>query len=85
MLRFLNMRTKPKYKVEILASEVTRRRLEMALSRPQVARDAGISPSRLNKIEAGLGGGVSVETVQGLCRVLQCDPSDISVVEQVAS
>jgi DNA-binding Xre family transcriptional regulator len=84
MHRFLNMRTKPKYRVEILGHEVTRRRLELALSRPQLALQAGISESRLGKIEAGLGNGVLPETVQGLCRALSCEPSDISSVEQVA-
>jgi DNA-binding Xre family transcriptional regulator len=85
MSRFLVMQSRPKYRVEIRAGEVTRRRLERALSRSQLAREAGISESRLNKIEAGLGGGVLPDTVQGLCRVLECEPRDISFVEEVAS
>lgn len=85
MLRFLYMKSRLKYRVEILGSEVTRRRLEMALSRPQCAEAAGISVSRLAKIEAGLAGGVSTDVVQGLCRVFDCEPKDISVVEEVAS
>lgn len=82
------MRNRPKYKVEIFGNEITRRRLERALSRDALAEKAGISPSRLNKIEGGLAGGVSTSTVTGLCRALECEPQDISEVlerEAVAS
>jgi DNA-binding Xre family transcriptional regulator len=85
MLRFLYMGTRPKYRVEIYADEVKVRRLRLALSKEQAASQAGISVSRLTKIEAGLAGGVSTDTVQGLCRVYACSPSDISeVVEATA-
>lgn len=57
-----------------------------ALSREALADLADISPSRLAKIEAGLAGGVSTGTVNGLCRALSCEPEDISeVLEREAS
>lgn len=87
MHRFLYMGKRPKYKVEILGNEVTRRRLTKALSKADLAKLAGISESRLAKIETGLAGGVNTSTVNGLCRVLECEPQDISEVleREVAS
>lgn len=73
------------YRLEALAGEVTRRRLGQHLTRSELAVRSGVSLGRLNKIEAGLAGGVSVETVRALASALGCDPGDISEVREVAS
>ena len=80
MLRFLAMGTKPKYRIEILGPEVTLRRKRLALTKEQLAEKTGVSFSRLNKIEAGLAGGVGEKTVQKLCAFFECQPEDISQV-----
>jgi len=74
------MTTKPKYTVEILGNEVRRRRLELALSREQLATKSGVSFSRITKIEGGIAGGVSTHTVNKLCDFFGCKPQEISVV-----
>lgn len=81
------MGTRPKYRVEIFGSEVTRRRLTLALSKADLAEKSGVSFTRLQKIEAGLAGGVSPATVQKLCQALSCEPHEISEVleNEVAS
>lgn len=75
-------RQKARYRLEVLGNEVTKRRLAKAWTRPQLAKASGISESRIHKIEAGLAGGVSPETVQSLASVLECDVQDISSVEE---
>lgn len=78
------MQTRPKYRVEILGPEVTKRRLALALTRKQLAERSGLSLHRINKIESGGGWrGVSPESVQALCGVFGCDPLDISEVAEV--
>lgn len=73
------------HRLEAIPSEITRLRLANALTRLQLAEKAGISVSRLHKIEGGIAGPVSVTTIQQLAAVLNCDPRTISEVVEVAS
>ena len=60
--------------------ELEKRCLEARLTRPQLAERADVSLYRLHKLASGWGGGVSIDAVQRLASVLNCDPSDISEV-----
>lgn len=77
------MRTKPRLVID--PSALKRRRLSRVLTPEQLAEAASLSLPRLRKIESGWGGGVSVKAVQRLAAVLECQPEDISYVEEVAS
>lgn len=73
------------YRLELDGSEVTRRRLQVGLTRSELAKKAGISLGRVNKIEAGLAGGVGVPTARKIAVALGCRYEDISEVVEVAS
>jgi transcriptional regulator with XRE-family HTH domain len=74
-----------KHRIELIPTEVTRRRLELRLTREELAQRAGISIHRLHQIEAGIAGGVYIRTVRSLAAALGCVPEDISEVAEVAS
>jgi transcriptional regulator with XRE-family HTH domain len=65
--------------------EVTRLRLQAGLTRQELATRVGISRTRIDKIEAGLAGGVGVPTARSLARVLGCAYEDIAQVVEKAS
>jgi transcriptional regulator with XRE-family HTH domain len=73
------------YRLHAIGTEVTKRRLLNHLTRQELAEKSGLSLTRINKIEGGLAGGVSVTSIRALAAALGCHPDDISEVVEVAS
>lgn len=72
--------------LQILPTALRRKRLELALSRQQLADRSDVSYYRISQLEGGFGIGVRPETVSQLADALGCPPSEISEVvpEEVA-
>ncbi len=62
--------------VKILLKEV---RTSRGLSQNELARRLGQSLNNVQKIEYGGVKSVTLETLDGLCRVLECQPGDLLI------
>lgn len=60
-----------------LNQNVTKRRLELNITKDEVARRAGCSSGIVVKIEKGENVNITLKTLRGLCKALECKPVDL--------
>jgi DNA-binding XRE family transcriptional regulator len=64
--------TSPKYQLSKLAGNIKRMRMNMDLSREDLARKAKVNYNTVIKLESGANKNPTVKTLIGLCNVFGC-------------